>query len=196
MSELIAPGSSMPMLRSPMSAARPLRARTPGVERILETLAQALALRLRGQKCVPYGDKRVEHRLIAALRTTAPLDRIDAAGKEFFKAPHVKPRIGIHRLARPHERDAVQGTRRAADVLDERASDQPEHVAERGVGRQLRETILGFAKTARHVQPVITVPGFRIHRREVVLLRHNRGDDRIHRITNICHLRHTIFLMN
>ena len=106
---------------------------------------------------------------------------------------HVQPRLIVHRLTRTHEGDPVERSRRAADVLDERASDVVEHILDRRIGRQIRQTLLRRRKAARHIQTVIPVSGPRVHRRQIILLCHNRGDDCIHRIPYICHLHRPIF---
>ena len=195
MSELIAPGSSMPMLRGPMSSPPPrcnrlcvLCARTPRIQCILKAFAQTLAIRILCTERIANRNEGIQHRLIAAHGTPAPLNCVDPRREEFLEAVYIEPCFVIDRLARTHKGDPVERTCRTADILDECASNVVEHFPDGRVRRQLGEALLCRRKPTRHVQTVIPISGLCVHRCKVVLLRHNCGDDRIHRIPNICHL--------
>ena len=200
MRELIAPGSSTPMLRSPMMAARPrrdrlriLRPRAPGIQCVLEAFAQALPIRILRAKSIADRDQRIEHCLVAVLGTPAALNGLNAGCEEFFKTRHVEPRLSVHSLAGTHECNAVERTCSAADILDERAPDMMKHILYRRITGQLREPLLRSGESPRHIESVVSIPCLCVQCRQIIFLRHNCGNDRIHRITNICHLRHTSF---
>ena len=70
-----------------------------------------------------------------------------------------------------------------------------EHLCKRRIRRQFGKALLRRRKTACHVESVIAVPSLCVHRREIVFLRHDRSDDRIHCITYVCHCLHHLSLV-